>query len=119
MAERQDHALKALLSSAQQARFRQIVIQSRGLAAFKDHEVSRVLRLSVEQRSMIRDIERKMLSQLFRQKLKQDHRNSDQHAPDGAPARHQVVSRIRQRRSTAQFLDSWEFCKRSSRVSSV
>lgn len=57
MAERRDRELKALLSSARQARFHQIVIQSRGLAAFKDHEVIRVLRLSIEQHSKIRDIE--------------------------------------------------------------
>lgn len=85
MAERQDRELKALLNSTQQARFRQIVIQSRGLAAFKDHEVVRVLGLSLEQRSKIRDLEREMFFQLFRQKRWPDHRHPDQTPSDRRP----------------------------------
>ncbi len=58
--ERQDAELQSVLSDDQLKRFRQLAIQSRGLFAFKDHDIIQALTLTVQQRSRIRDIEREM-----------------------------------------------------------
>ena len=65
VAERQEAELESLLSDKQLKRFRQLVIQSRGLLAFKDRDVIRELELTPEQRSKIREIEREIWGQRF------------------------------------------------------
>jgi serine/threonine protein kinase len=65
-AERQEAELESLLTADQLTRFRQLVIQSRGLFAFKDRDLIRTLALTAEQSSRIRDIEREMFFQHFR-----------------------------------------------------
>ncbi len=66
IAQEHESALAAVLTSAQQSRFRQLALQSQGIFAFKDPDVVRALELTTEQRGKIREIEREMFAAHFR-----------------------------------------------------
>lgn len=82
VAERQEAELESLLTAEQLARFRQLVIQSHGMFAFKDREVIRRLELTSEQRSKIRDIEREMFAH-FAQRFHPPGADARRPPPDG------------------------------------
>ena len=64
-AEKRDQSINALLTLEQRERFQQLGIQWQGPFAFKEPEVVERMRLTVEQRSQIREIERDMFDRNF------------------------------------------------------
>ncbi|BBO33446.1 serine/threonine protein kinase [Lacipirellula parvula] len=65
VASQQSNDLQKLLTPAQMRRFRQLVIQSRGVFAFQDSELATTLELTDDQRSAIRQIERSMFAEFL------------------------------------------------------
>lgn len=97
-AERREGELESLLTADQLRRFRQLVIQSRGLSAFKDRDVIRTLDLTADQRSKVRDIEREMFTHHFRPPGPDEHgpppggeRRGPGRRPDGRGPRDRIA----------------------------
>lgn len=65
VASQQSNDLRYLLTPKQMQRFRQLVIQSRGVFAFQDPELAATLQLTDAQRSTIRQIEREMFAEIM------------------------------------------------------